>query len=341
MTELFNGKTNNGVVGASYTPTSPGTYKVTINHAQSISFKAVEAVRYIYVDKLTTTLSASNVSGLVNDRMTITATLKYGSTPLSGKTISFYNGSTLFSSTTTDSNGVATIYDTPTTVRTNTLTARFDGDDTYQTSSTSFTTTTTKRDLRFKTAPSVVCELGDVATLTSTVVDTLTGAGVSGLPVHYEWTFEKVRDRDCTTDSTGTATGSWTTLLPGSAIVTVTCGGNELYNRVTHELRLTVNKHPTAIEATSSMSCTVGVPVDLSCTLRRTTGSLVPLGGKTITVKSGSGVLGTCATNNYGVGTLTWTAKSTGTSTITFVYDGEEYYDNCSTNTILTKNSNS
>jgi subtilisin family serine protease len=153
-----------------------------------------------------TTISAVSGSGTFGGTATLTATLKAGSTPLSGKTISFTLNGTGVGTATTDANGVATLTNVSLTginagTHSGAVGATFTADGTYEGSSGS-------GDLAVNRAATSLSAVGGTGTFggTATLTATLNSGStaLSGKTVSFTLNGNSVGS--ATTDANGVAT---------------------------------------------------------------------------------------------------------------------------------------
>ena len=124
--------THSGTATIVFTSTSIGTQTITVQTDDQ------SATTQITINKVSTTLTVDPASGYNGSSTTLRATLKLGSTNISGKVIKFYINGVNVGSGTTGTDGVATCTYNPITqgrgVYTGMITAVFEGDAQYITS---------------------------------------------------------------------------------------------------------------------------------------------------------------------------------------------------------------
>ncbi len=289
-------------------------------------------------DSTTTTLDSSpNPSGQ-GQAVIFTATVAAGMAgPLAPTgTVTFLEGTTVLG-TGTLNNGVATFMTTTLTVGTHTITARYEGDTNFTTSTSSGHTQTVNQFVSMTTLtgspnPS---NINQAVTFTATV----TGVGTSQVPTGMVTFLDGTTVLGTGTLTNGMATFTTSTLTSGAHMITARYGGDTNFGASTSTVfDQTVNQGTTTTTLASSPNpSTFGQAVTLTATVSTTAaGMLVP--GGTVTFLEGTTVLGTGTLSN-GMATLTISTLTAGTHTITARYEGDVNFTG-STSTAVTQTVN-
>ena len=148
VANTFKKTDGSGKVAVLQTRSTAGTYQYrwhyngTATYQQAYSAAVTETVK----KPTTTTLTASDTTPASNQKVTFTATLKTGTTPLTGKSVTIYHylGSTRYTDATktTNTNGKITLTQTFGSKGVRTYYAKFAGDTSYKGSTSSVLTIT-------------------------------------------------------------------------------------------------------------------------------------------------------------------------------------------------------
>jgi hypothetical protein len=270
----------------------------------------------------TTALTASPSSGSVGASVTLTATVT-ATSPGSGTptgTVQFFNGTTSLGTATLDTNGTGTLTTTTLPVGTNSITAKYDGDTNFLTStSPAQTVTITQPTTTTLVASQNELVFGQPVTFTATVAPTSGTLMPTGTVAFLNGT---------TTLGTGVLNNGvatfTTSALPVAAnsITAQYSGNSTLTSSTSSATTVTVMQDSTTTELTTSPNpSSVGQSVTLTATVTaKSPGSGIPAGG--VSFMSGSTTLGTAILNSNGVATTTTTNIPVGTNTITAQYAG-------------------
>jgi hypothetical protein len=218
--------TTNGTGGYAFSrnESAAGTYYYRTAYAGNATYanatSNVVTVNVTSVTKMATTLSltASNTTPAVNQQVTFTATLKNGTTPLSGKNVTIYHtlNGIRYNDTTkvTNATGQITLTTSWTPAGTRSYYATFAGDSSYLTSSSKVVTITVSvgQTQIILTASNTTPAVNQQVTFTATLKNGTTP--LSGKNVTIYHTLYGIRYNDTTkvTNATGqiTLTTSWT-----------------------------------------------------------------------------------------------------------------------------------
>jgi trimeric autotransporter adhesin len=332
--QFFNGTTSLGTATltgntATLPPVSlpTGANSITAQYSGDPTFtSSTSPVTTVTVGMATTTTTVTFTPSapVFGQSVTLTATITStttGSTPPSG-TVIFHSGSTTLGSGTI-ANGVATISTTILSVGADSVTAQYQGDTNYATSTSapvsvpvSKASTTTV--LTFFPSSPVA---NQNVTLTATVAPVSPGAGQLSGTVEF---FNGTTSLGTATITAGVATLRTTALPSGTNSVTAQYSGD------TNFAGNTSPAVPVAVAAIATSTTTVtfspSAPVDgQSVTLTATVGPVSPLTGTpTGLVKffNGTTLLGSGTLTN-GVGTFSTTTLPVGNNSITAQYSGD------------------
>ncbi len=190
-------------------PVGTGSSNVTASFAATTTFAASTGTGNLVVSAATTSVSAVSATAPFGGSATLTATLTSGSPsiPVANQSVNFTLNGTSVGSATTNSSGVATLTNIPTSAAVGTDTgavvATFLGTTDYTTSSGTGNLVVSQAATALNsvsgTAPS-----GGPATLTATLISSVTGLGISGQTVSF--TLDGTSAGTATTDSNGVAT---------------------------------------------------------------------------------------------------------------------------------------
>jgi hypothetical protein len=270
----------------------------------------------------------------------LSATLENASgTPISGETVSFTLDGAFAGIAVTNSSGVATVSDVPTSDGVGTdsggVVVHFLGDINYKNSGGSGDLTVSKADTTLS-AVSGTATFGGKATLTATLTSDVTSAGISGETVDF--TLDGTSVGSAMTDSSGVATltGVTTTDDAGTHTdaVVASFAGDADYNAATNASGdLVVSKANTTLSAASG-TATFGGTATLVATLTSSVTS-AGISGETVNFTLDGTSVGHATTNGSGVATLTGVATTdnagTHTGAVVASFAGDSNY-NAATN---------
>lgn len=151
----------------------PGTYTITANFQGDTNYQSSTGTGTLIIQKNPTTISVPNVTGIYDNTVTLTATLKNNQgQPLSGETITFTVNGNPAGSATTNNQGLATINNYPLSLAPGqyTINATFNGDTNYQYIS-GIGTLTINKNPTTTTTTNVTSYAGHIVTLNATVID--------------------------------------------------------------------------------------------------------------------------------------------------------------------------
>lgn len=302
---LGSGTLSGGKVTISTSVLPAGTDTITASYGGDANNNTATGTTTQTVSKVasTVTLTSSANPSAFNQSVTFTATVTTGATG----TVTFTSGSTTLG-TATIASGTATVTTSTLPVGADPITATYNGDTNYNTSTASLTQTVNKTTptitLTSSVNPSTVNQsVTFTATLPTTDTGTVTfksGATVIGT----------------SNVSNGTAAVSTTTLPVGSNAITATYSGDTNNNSASASLTQTVNKATPTMTLTSSANpSTANQPVTFTATL--------PTGATgTVTFTSGATALGTGTINN-GIASVVTSTLPVGSNPITATYSGD------------------
>ncbi|RSL18366.1 YVTN family beta-propeller protein [Edaphobacter aggregans] len=314
--ELVNGDTYATAVSGTPTysttaGTTAGTFEITLSGltSQNYTLAFVPGTLTVVPSSSTTTLTASPNSLQYGGPVTLTATVTSGATG----TASFYDSS-VFLGEGTVTGGVATLITTTLNAGTHTITAIYNGDATYASSTSGPATVTVAK----KTAA------GGGPALTVTVENASREYGTANPEFAYIVSGTLVNGDTYATAVTGvpvyTSTDTPTSPVGSTFPINVSGLVSENYTLTTVPGTLTIVTAPTTTALTTSVTSTqYGDPVTLTATVGPSSAT------GTVVFSSGSTALGT-GTVSGGTATLSTSALSVGTYTITASYEGDGNY---------------
>ena len=311
--ELVNGDTYATAVTGTPTysttaGTTSGTFEITVAGLTSPNYVLafVPGTLTVVPSSSTTTLAASPNSSQYGDPVTLTATVTSGATGA----VSFYDRSAFLGEGTV-TGGVATLITTTLNAATHTITATYNGDATYASSTSgSATVTVAKRTVA-----------GGGPALTVTVENASREYGTANPEFAYIVSGMLVNGDTYVTAVTGVpvyiSTDTPTSPVGSTFPINVSGLVSENYTLTTVHGTLTIVTAPTTTGLTTSVTSTqYGDPVVLTATVAPSSAT------GTVVFSNGSTVLGT-ATVSGGTATLSTSALSVGTYTITASYEGD------------------
>jgi uncharacterized repeat protein (TIGR01451 family) len=313
--------TTDGTCNASFTVTVP----VTVSSSQVISATATDpggntSEFSAWSSSTTTTVASNNNPSTYGQAVTFTATVTSGAGTPTG-TVTFKDGAATLGTGTLDGSGQATFTSSSLSVSTHSITAVYSGSANYnsstsealiQTVNQATTTTTLASDNNPSTYgqpvtfTATVTSSGGTPTGTVTFKDGTTTLGTSSL------------------DGSGQATLTTSSLSAGTHSITAVYNGDSNFSGSTSSTTTQiVNQASTSTSLTSSQNpSTYGQPVTFTATVTSNAGT--PTG--TVTFKDGTTTLGSSSLDGSGQATLTTSALSAGTHSITAVYNGDSNF---------------
>jgi uncharacterized protein with GYD domain len=263
---------------------------------------------------------------MVGQSVTFTATISGNSGTPTG-TVTFMDDSTQLGTATLDANGVATLTTSALSAGSHNITANYSGDGTYDTSSATLTQTvldTSNTTLMSSLNPST---FGQSINLTASV------SGNSGTPTGTV-TFQDGGNTlgTATLDATGNASISTNALAVGSHTITANYSGDSTYTTSSANLTQTVNQAASNTSITSSLN-----PSEEGQIVTFTAHVSSPQGGSptgNVTFYDYTGlltiVMGTVTLDASGNASLSTSALSAGSHTISATYNGDANYTSSS-----------
>jgi hypothetical protein len=292
------------------------TYSGDTNFTTS-SGSTTEAVKQ---DASTTSVTASPTSSVSGQAVTFTATVS-ASSPGSGTptgTVTFEDGSTILG-TGTLSSGNASFTTSSLSLGSHTITAIYNGDSNFTTSSGSAIETVNQggATTTMVSASPASSVFGQSVSFTATV--TPNGAGTPTGTVTFK---EGSTVLGTATLSSGTASITTSALSLGSDTITATYSGDANFTGSSGGTSETVNQDGTSTSVTATPTSSV---FGQSVTFTASVSPNAPGAGKptgTVTFKAGSTILGT-ATLSSGSASITTSALAVGSDSITATYSGD------------------
>jgi hypothetical protein len=318
-TAILNGS-GQASLTASFSTT--GVRSITVIYAGDVNYKgssSVVLVEMVNKSPTTTILGSSQNPSLVGQPVIFTATVSatYGSVPNGDKVI-FKDGSTVLT-TVALSGGTATYSTSSLIAGTHTINASYQGDSSFNTSTTTFNQVVNK----YSSSTAVTSSLnpssyGQAVTFTATV------SGGAGTPTGTVTFKNSGSPLGTSTLSAGTASLTTSALNVGTRSITTVYSGDSTYlGDTSPALNQQVNKITTTITITSSPNSSAsGQSVTFTATVMSAAG--VPSG--TVTFKSGATVLGTATLDSSGVASISTSTLPAGSDPITAIYGGNNFF---------------
>jgi autotransporter-associated beta strand protein len=322
------------VASLSLSTLNVGSYSITATYGGDSDFITSTSTvtnQTVNQDTSTTTLVPSTNPSVFGQSVTLTATVSANS-PGSGSptgTVTFEEGTTTLGTGTLNVSGHATFNTSALLIGSNSLTAVYDGDSDFITSTSAALSLIVNRDgttdtLTASTNPSV---FGQSLTLTATVSANSPGAATPTGTVTFE--------DGTTTLGTGTlnvsgqATFNTSALLIGSnSLTAVYAGDTDFTTSTSSAVSQTVNQDGTTTSLTPSVNPSVfGESVTFTATVSSNTpGAGTPTG--TVTFYDGLVDLGTTTLNGSAVATNSLSTLGVATHSVTAVYSGDSDFIN-------------
>ena len=310
----------NCVLAVTYSPTGTGTSSATLSYTTNgVLSPQTIMLQGLILPSTTTSLQASASSIVVNNIVTLTATVAGTANPTGS--VTFASGSTVLG-TVTLSSGAATLPYTPTVTGMLSVTAAYSGDANNASSTSSAVsvnvTGSATSSATLSSSASIINQ-GQSVTLTATV----TGSGPTP-------TGNVVFSQSSTTlgtvalNGSGVASLSSTTLPIGSDTIQAFYLGDSNYAWSSSTTTIQVNGVPTVVLAASALSVNLGVPETLTVTVSGT--GATPTGTATIYL---NGAVFATAPLSGGVAVLITSRTalpSDGTYVLSASYSGDSNY---------------
>jgi autotransporter-associated beta strand protein len=272
----------------------------------------------------TTTVSSSSSSVSHGQTVNLTATVASADSTITTTPtgmVQFFNGMTSLG-TATLSSGTGTLSNVTLPVGTASVTAMYQGDNTFDDSTSSpititVTTAAPTISVSGSPAPSV---FGQSVTLTATL------SGTGGSPTGTVTFLSGGITLGTATLSSGSASVSTTTLPVGSDTILAQYSGDTNFSAGSSSATQTVNQASTTTTLTATpTTASAGQPVTLAATVAAISpGAGTPTG--TITFMSGSTALGTASVGANGYATLTTVTLPAGSNSIIAQYSGDSNF---------------
>ncbi|HLO04420.1 MAG TPA: Ig-like domain repeat protein, partial [Symbiobacteriaceae bacterium] len=300
----------------------PGNYTLTVEFAGDSAYQSGTGSAALTINKAPTTLTGQNVTLTYGVNGQIIATLKSGTTPISGKQISFVIDGGAPLTATTDATGKATLTYAPNLAAgTYTINLAFAGDTNYLGATATATLTVQKATVTLTAADATV-EFGKPVTLEATL------AGPTG-PINgatLTFVVDGATVGTGPTDATGKATFTYTpSLAAGNYVVQVTYPGDAYYLNGSDSAQLTVTKALSAITV-ANVTITYAANGTLTATLKDASGN--PISGRSLSFKVNGTAAGSGTTIASGVATVSYTpTQAAGSYTITVDFGGDGFYE--------------
>jgi len=339
--EFFNGSTSlgqatidsHGVATMTTLSLPLGANSLTAVYSGDANFTASTAPAFTQtvLTPTTTTVDTSSSSLVFGQSVTLTAHVSTSGSPSSAPTgtVQFFSGSTLLGSGTITA-GVATLDTTKLPTGTNLVTAVYQGDATFATStSTQITVSVTQASSSIALSVSPTsASLGQTVTLKATVTAVSPGAGLPTGTVTFSNGTTSLGS--ATIDADGVATLTTTALPLGTATITAAYAGDTNFASSSSSattLNVSTANSTTTLSSFQSPSF-VGQQIILTATIRSSnnpTNPTIPTGS--VQFFNGSTLLGTVALGvNAQASFLVPGILTAGTTSFTAVYSGDTNY---------------
>ena len=276
----------------------------------------------------TTVINPSPNTVVFGQSVTLTATVSSGSGTPTG-TVKFFNGTTLLGTGTLGSTGITNISTSALPVGTDSVTAQYQGDNTFASSTSTaanviVTQSSTSTTVASSQNPSTI---NQSVTFTATVVATGAGSGTPSGTVQFLNGTTTLGT--ATLNSSGQATFTTTSLPIGVDSITATYQGSTNFVQSTSPAlsqNVTGTKASTTTVNANPNSAVAGQQVTLTATVLAGSGQTgTPTG--TVQFFSGTTSLGTGTLNSSGIATLTTPSIPIGTNSITAQYLGDATFE--------------
>lgn len=323
--------TGSAAVSGTFAGLPQGATVVVSDESFQISYTGGDGndVVLTHLQTTSTSLTAAPTSSTFGQAVTLTATVtntEPGSTDTPTGIVSFFSGSTLLGTANLNASGVAVLGTSALAAGTNQVTARYDGNPEFSSSTSpavevTVAPATTLTTLNVAPTSSV---FGQSVTLTTTVSVTATGAGTPTGTVEF---FSGTTSLGTANLVSGAASLQVTTLAVGNNSITAKFLGSDNFATSTSgPVTSTVSQASTTTTLTTAPNpSSVGQPAVLTATVAAISpGSGVPSG--TVEFYNGATLLGTGTLSN-GVATLSTSVLPLGTSSLTAKYLGDTNFN--------------
>ncbi|HVS86133.1 MAG TPA: Ig-like domain repeat protein [Gaiellaceae bacterium] len=300
--------------------TVTAVYNGTASNDTSTGTAAVTVKRYAS----TTALSVSDSTPTIGENVTLTATVKSGSSVVKEGSVTFKVDGVTKATVNVSPSGVASTTASWTAAGTGAVEADYNGTSTYDTSSATQSLTVSK----IATA-TALSSSDSSATLNQSVTFTakVTAGGANMTSGTVTFSVDGATVGSPSVNSAGVATYSTSSLAAGSHTIKATYSGTSTYSDSNSSLTETVSKLTTAGSLTTSdPSPTSRESVTFTFTPKYGSTSLTS-GTVTFTV---DGTTQTVSLNGHGQATFTYSNWSRGNHTVTASYNGDSTYAGCS-----------
>ncbi|ADZ09827.1 conserved repeat domain protein [Methanobacterium lacus] len=301
---------------------NPGIYTVNATLLNDPLYQDSTGLGTLTVNHLDTKITVTNVTGKHGEKTNLTAVLKdVNGNPLSGKTVTFSIGNNVIGTATTDATGTATLsYTITQTIGSYTITANFQKDDIYSSSTGTGTLTVNPIETNL-TVKNVSGKHGANVNLKAVLTDEY-GNPLSGKTVAFY--ISNIKIGTAITDATGTATLSYTiTQTMGNYVIYANSYADDIYEPSRNLATLTVNPITTHVTVPNT-TVKHGDKSNLVAVLTDENGNA--LAGQTITFSINGKTIGTATTDSTGTATLYYLGDTSGNFNINAVFNGNNVY---------------
>jgi arabinan endo-1,5-alpha-L-arabinosidase len=278
----------------------------------------------------TTTLTTPSASVNTGATVTLTATVSSASGSVTTGSVTFYDGAASLGAAALNSAGQA-VYSSPSlTAGTHSLTASYEGNKPYASSTSRAVTVTV-------TTPKLVSTVTLTASAASAVngapielVATVAASSGSGIPLPTGTvTFAKGSTAlgKAKLNPDGVARFTSTRLPVGSDSIKASYSGDANYRpSKSSSVKIAITAKVTLTLTASAASAMQGAPIELVATVRAASGSDTAVPAGKVTFASGSTTLGKAKLNPIGIASFTSTLIPVGSNSITATYAGDADY---------------
>jgi D-aminopeptidase len=325
----------NGLAQATFTTSAltAGNHDITAVYDGDDTFAGTSASLTQLISQETTSslsLTSSPLSPQPGQAVTFTATVSdSGGTPTG--TVTFLDGTSVIGTGTLDANGQAMLTTSALYLGSQTITAIYDGDSTYASSSASLTQQVNQvGSSTFLSSSATNAQPGQTVTFTATLTGQDSGTP-TGTVTFYDGSNVLGTGSLAVANGHDVATFSTSTLALGSHDIVAMYSGDSTYSDSDGSLTQNVSLSASTTSLSSSANpVSSGQPVTFTATL---TGQVSGTPTGTVTFLDGTTVLGTgtlAVVNGQDQATFTTSTLTSGNHTITAIYGGDGTYNGSS-----------
>ena len=310
-----------GSFSKSITASASGTVTIKAVFEADEDYAGSTGNASVTVNKKTSTITfaANKASYVLGETISLTGTLKSGTTNIGSASVKIYDGETLLDTVTTDISGAFSKTVSAVALGSKTYKAVFEGSSTYASvTSSDVNITITKRTPTISLATSSASvSAGGSYTLSGALLYNSSGVGSASIKIYDGATLIDT----VTTGNDGTFSKSFTNAPVASHTYKAVYDGDSTYNNVeSSNVTVDVGKiTPTISLSASSASIVYGNSVTL-------TGTLSVGSGVSVKIYNGATLVDTVTTGSAGAFSKSVSGLSVGSHTFTAVYEGDSTY---------------